>query len=361
MANVQKQFDQYHDEIKLRRFKEEAILQEKRDIIRKKLKDNLPKVFADHGEENLVPEFCDQGSYDMGTGIKPLDGEFDIDQGVYFPTSKDDGTYATDPVVLKERVHEALNGHTKDVCIRRPCVTVFYQKDGERVYHVDLAIYSDGNSNADGADYLAMGKRNSGDDYREWQVSNPTALKDTFFKRFENDEPARKQFRRIIRYMKRWKDLNFSSSGNEAPRGIGLTISAHEGFVPNYSDQMTYKPDDLAALTALVNYMLDRFVSTTRFENGKFITVRRLTAYLPVEPKNDIYARMSDSHMQGFEDKLKNLKAALEKAASEVDTSDACKILAGDKVLGDCFPVPTKEAAAVVTKSAAVASSSNAG
>ncbi len=361
MGNLQKQFDQYHDAIKLRRFQENAILQEKRNIIRKKLKDNLPDIFASHGEENLVPEFRDQGSYEMGTGVKPLDGEFDIDQGVYFPTSKTSGPYATDPVLLKERVYEALNGHTKEVCIRRPCVTVFYQKDGERVYHVDLAIYSDGNNNSDGADYLAMGKQNSGVDYREWQVSNPTQLKNILFKRFESDEPARKQFRRVIRYLKRWKDLNFSSTGNEAPRGIGLTISAYEGFLASYSDHLTYKPDDLAALLGLVNFILNRFVSSIKYQNNQFITVRRLTAYLPVAPGNDIYARMSDAHMQNFEDKLKNLKAALEKASLEVDTSEACAILADKKVLGDCFPIPTKAAAAVATRSVAVASSSNAG
>jgi len=361
MATLQNQFYLYHNAIKLRRFKEEAILIEKRDIIRKKLKENLPAIFAKYGEENLVPEFCDQGSYEMGTGIKPLNGDYDIDQGVYFPTSKVKGAYANDPVLLKERILEALNGHTKEVLIRRPCVTVFYQQDGERVFHVDLAIYSNGDNNPDGLDYLAMGKRTSGDDYREWQRSNPTVLKDTIFKRFDNDEIARKQFRRIIRYMKRWKDLNFSSDGNNAPRGIGLTISAHEGFGAKYTDLITYKPDDLTALRGLVDYMLNNFVSSTKYENGQLITVRRLTAYLPVEPHTDIYSRMSDSQMQGFEDKLKNFKVALENAASEVDIVETCKILADSKVLGDCFPVPTKVASAFVTSATAVVSSSNNG
>jgi len=361
MATLQNQFYQYHDAIKLRRFKEEAILIEKRDIIRKKLKDNLPAIFAKYGEENLVPEFCDQGSYEMGTGIKPLNGDYDIDQGVYFPTSKVNGTYASNPVILKERVLEALQGHTTKVRIRRPCVTVFYQKDGEHIYHVDLAIYSDGNNNPDGLDYLAIGKQTSGEDNREWQRSNPTVFKNTIFKRFDNDEIARKQFRRIIRYMKRWKDLNFSNEGNYAPRGIGLTISAHEGFMPKYTDQISYKPDDLTALRGLVDYMLNNFVSSTKYENGQLITVRRLTAYLPVEPYTDIYARMSDSKMQGFEDKLKNFKAALENAASEVDIVETCKILADSKVLGDCFPVPTKAATAFVTSATAVVSSSNNG
>lgn len=361
MANLQKQFEQYHDAIKLRRFTEEAILIEKRDIIRKKLKDNLPSVFARYNEDNLVPNFCDQGSYEMGTGVKPLDGEYDIDQGVYFPTSFSDGIYANDPVLLKERVYEALEGHTKEVWIRRPCVTVFYQKAGERVYHVDLAIYSDASSNWDSVDYLAMGKQNSSKEYRKWQQSNPTVLKETLFKRFANDETARKQFRRIIRYMKRWKDLNFSSEGNNAPRGIGLTISAYEGFMPKYIDVISNKPDDLTALRGLVDYMLDRFISTVKFENGQSITVRRLTAFLPVEPRTDIYARLSDSQMQSFEDKLKNFKSALEKAAAEVDTTDACAILASDKVLGDCFPVPTKQSTAAIVRTAAVVSSSNNG
>ena len=361
MANLQKQFEQYHDAIKLKRINEEAILIEKRDIIRSVLKENLPGVFANHGEENLVPKFYDQGSYEMKTGVKPLDGDYDIDQGVYFPTSKTNGAYSEDPILLKERVFEALDEHTSKVLIRRPCVTVFYQKKGEHIYHVDLAIYSDGDNNTDGLDYLAMGKQNSGDDYREWQRSNITVLKEILFKRFANNEVARKQFRRIIRYMKRWKDLNFSSEGNNAPRGIGLTISAHEGFVAKYTDIIANKPDDLVALRGLVDYMLNNFVSSTKYENGQFITVRRLTAILPVEPHTDIYARMSDSQMQSFEDKLKNFKAALDKAVSEVDTADACSTLAGDKVLGDCFPIPTKESTAVVTKTAAVVSSSNNG
>lgn len=36
MANVQKQFETFNDEIKLKRFEENAVLREKRDIIRNK-------------------------------------------------------------------------------------------------------------------------------------------------------------------------------------------------------------------------------------------------------------------------------------------------------------------------------------
>lgn len=137
MAEVQKQFEKFNGTIRLGRFDEEKTLQEKRDIIREKLRAKLPAVFEKYGEKCPAFDFADQGSYGIGTGIKPLNGDFDIDQGMYFKVSKKD----YDPVVLKERVREALDGHTKEVRIRRPCVTVFYQRQGEPIYHVDIAVY----------------------------------------------------------------------------------------------------------------------------------------------------------------------------------------------------------------------------
>jgi hypothetical protein len=84
MANVQPQFEQFNDIIRLGRFDENQTLREKRDIIRDKLEKRLPDVFAKHGEPCPEFFFVDQGSYAMDTGIKPLDGDFDIDQGLYF-------------------------------------------------------------------------------------------------------------------------------------------------------------------------------------------------------------------------------------------------------------------------------------
>lgn len=63
MANVQTQFDSFHSSIRLGRFKKEKQLRDKRNIIRRRLKANLPGVFAKYGEPNLVPTFKDQGSY----------------------------------------------------------------------------------------------------------------------------------------------------------------------------------------------------------------------------------------------------------------------------------------------------------
>lgn len=163
MANVQQRFDQFNERIKLKRFKDNKTLQEKRDIVRDRLTTKLPDVFAEHDETCPPFVFANQGSYVMGTGIKPKKGDFDIDQGLYFAVGSD--SYP-DPVVLKQRVHAALVGHTKDVQIRRSCVTVFYQQDEEPIYHVDVAVYIDGSEESDGKSRLAKGKEGSSEEYK---------------------------------------------------------------------------------------------------------------------------------------------------------------------------------------------------
>ena len=351
MANVQPQFEAFHDGIKLRRFKENQILRDKRDIIRGQLNERLPTVFEAHGESCPIFSFRDQGSYEIGTGIKPLDEDYDIDQGIYFLVAT---LEYPDPVVPKERVFEALYGHTHDVRIRRPCVTVFYSLDDEPIYHVDLAVYSDGSVNADGKDHLAKGRQNSDKKYRAWEVSDPQGLADAIFARFEGND--RKQFRRVVRYLKRWKDENFSSQGNAAPLGIGLTVASYEHLQPSYTDRLAGLPDDRAALRALVDAVINRF--TFVWDNDEQKVVRRLAIYLPVEPWNDLFEQMTSEQMKALEDKLMALRNALDTAVEEVDPVEACKVLRS--VLGESFPVPKAEETAKRHAPAIVSSSSSA-
>lgn len=349
MAQIQKYFEEFHEIIKLGRFEENETLREKRDIIRDKVKEKLPAIFEEEEEECPEYSWRDQGSYEMETGIKPLDGDFDIDQGLYFEVSPDD---YSDPVVLKKRVYKALEGHTKRVEIRHPCVTVFYQIDDEPIYHVDIAIYSDSSKNLDGKSRIAKGKENSTEEYRYWEASDPQALSDLIFSRFtEND---RSQFRRIVRYMKRWKDNNFSSSGYAAPIGIGLTVAAYNDFQPTYTDIFAGKANDLEAIRKLTYSMLNRFQSVWNADEQRFF--RRLIVTLPVEPRCDLFERMTDRQMEQFEAKLTILRDKLDAATAEVDPVEACKILA--EVFGDDFPVPAQEQTAK-RHSPAIVSSSN--
>lgn len=343
MADIQKYFEQFNKKICLGRFDEEQTLREKRDIVRTKLKTNLPKVFEKYDEECPSFSFKDHGSYDLGTGVKPLEGDYDIDQGLYFEVSKKD----YDPVVLKSRVLEALTGHTKEVRMRKPCVTVFYQKDGEKIYHVDIAVYSSATSNDDGIDYLATGRSNSTKADRVWVESNPKALAKLIDNRFTNAN-ERKQFRRIIRYLKRWKDIYFDPSGHSGPRGIALTVAAYKWFEPLYSDRLSQKMNDLVAIKNLVKTMLDNF-QTTNWATE----TRRLNITLPVDPGNDLFEKMTDRQMKTFEDKLKNMHENLKKAESETDPKTACELLNED-VFGDDFPIPESSDTAEKLKSVGI-------
>jgi len=350
MADLQKYFRKFHKTIKLDRFKENQTLRDKRDAVIGKLKERLPAVFEKHGED--VPEFDvrDQGSYEMGTGVIPLNGDFDIDQGVYVkvPTSDYD-----DPVELKERIYEALNGHTKEVKIRRPCVTVWYQRDGEHIYHVDLAIYSDGEANADGKSRIAMGKEHSGDEYRYWELSDPPGLTEEIFSRFEGKD--RGQFRRVVRYLKRWVDYKFPPDGNAAPIGVGITVAAYYWLKVEkerediFSDD--YRYDDLKALRRFTRRMLNHFRHV--YHDGQFAD--RLVVELPVDPQNDLFEKMSNNYMGTFKERLEALHEALSDAEQEADPHEACSTL--EKQFGDDFPVPEKSETAEKTNQAAIVSS----
>ncbi|GAX38906.1 cyclic GMP-AMP synthase DncV-like nucleotidyltransferase [Nodularia sp. NIES-3585] len=353
MANVQYQMIKFHEAIKLKHFDENAVLREKRNRILERLDQGLDKIFR---VCNLKPpkyETFDQGSYTMGTGNKPIDGHFDIDTGVVFRICKDD---YLDPVKVKEWVYDALHKHTNLVEIRRPCVTVFYQQAGDPIYHVDLAIYSHPDCNPDGKMYLAKGKLNSAAEYRFWQESDPQALiqliKNLFLDR-EDD----KQFRRIIRYLKRWKDVKFSSDGNAAPIGIGITVAAYHWFNPVYThDSFTNikNYDDLEALRCFVNVVLTKFQNVYSNRN----IVQRLIVELPISPHNDLFEKMTDNQMADFQEKLKFLLEVIKEAQQKADPVEACKIL--HKQFGDDFPIPNREDTAQKRPPAIISSSASA-
>lgn len=349
---MQKYLESFHDTIKLGTFEENATLREKRDIIRKRLEDRLPGVFEKYGE--TCPDFSlyDQGSYELGTGIKPCDGQFDIDQGLYFSVSIDE---YPDPVKLKLRVFEALEGHTDEVRMRQPCVTVFYKGNVETAFHVDIAVYADGSKDADRKTRLARGKQYSSEENRYWEVSDQFGLREAIHNHFQENE--RKQFKRIVRYLKRWKDENFSGDGHAAPRGIALTILAYELLQWKAQDSLSGKPDDLQAMRDLIRATLNRFVVPTWDQDEQRI-IWRLEAKLPVEPGNDLFEKLTNKQMETFKGEVENLLKSLDEAANKVDPVEACEVM--QKVFGADFPVPPKEATARKHSPAIISSSSSA-
>lgn len=319
MADIQKQFDEFHSNIRLSDKDEKANLQEKRDLLVADLKAGLKREADKKKEEPLKFENFNQGSYAMHTGIKPHNNDYDIDVGLIFDNTQDD---FKNPVELKKKVKDALNSTFRTVNIRRPCVTVTYHKDGKPDYHVDLAVYV----KIEDEDHfkIAMGKENSSEDNQEWQESDPKGLISEINDRFGGEE--RSQFKRTIRYLKRWRDKQFPNNG--APISIALTCAAYHWFEPikhagNYND--------LRALRALVDKMIENF---DWFSN-------RLEVELPVIPRGDLLERMTDKQMETFKDKLITLRDALDSAKDDSSVSSACKTL--KKQFGDDFPVPEND------------------
>jgi len=325
MAKLHSFFLKFHDAIRLGTYEEEDTLRKKRDTLLDNLREGLPDDFPSFTHFN-------QGSYALGTGNKPLDGNYDIDVGIVFDALPSE----YDPVEIKKMVRDALKHPKRTIAIRRPCVTVNYMKNGEPEYHVDLAIYT---RDANGKLHLAKGKENSGAEHCKWEIQDPEGLQNTIINKYKDDN--RKQFRRIVRYLKRWRHHNFSHG---ALNSIGLTVAAYLWFNPEKS-WWDNEYNDMQALENLVNAMLSQFGYV--IVDGK--SVKRLVVKSPAEPWADLLEKMTAIQMVSFEERLKTLQTALKDAKAETDETVACKSMA--KMFGDDFPVPeAKEAAAAKVK-----------
>ncbi len=323
MLNLQHEFEEFHNIIKLD--DENTNLRQKREILLNKLQKNITEDAASYTHFN-------QGSYAMGTGIKPDKGDYDIDVGLKFNINHDD---YPDPVAVKKWVFDALNGHTKNVKIRRSCVTVTYQEGGEEAYHVDFAVYAA--NNLDSKLYIAKGKESSSLEKRIWEESNPQKLLKLIESLFD-DSDDRKQFRRIIRYAKKWKNQNFDCSGNAAPTGIALTALAYHFFQPCFEkDELTETKtyNDFAAFKELMTKVLNSFSHRWDPSSQKFNY--ELHESLPVAPRNDLFEKMSSLQQNNFHDKVALLVDTLKEIEMCQKKSDACAALI--KVFGEDFPM----------------------
>ncbi|WP_342560606.1 nucleotidyltransferase [Psychrobacillus sp. FSL W7-1457] len=327
MSDVQKYFVDFHDSIKIV-MGDNKELKEKRDEIIELIKSNL------RSETSNSFETFSQGSYAMKTGIKALDdGDYDIDVGIIFTLNKDEEK----PVILKEIVSKVLLEEYDDVQIKVPCVTVKFENEVKenRNYHVDFAVYiKDENEDM----FIAKGKPGSNDENKYWEDSDPKELLNKIQNSYSKD-CERKQFRRVIRYLKRWKDLRFKNQVNR-PTGIGLTIAALDKFEVKYTlDPVSFKRkyNDLEALRNFVSNMINGFYYV--FENDE--EGYRLSVKLPTKPFNDVYKNISLKQMNDFKSKLENLNEVLSEAAKCTDPKEACELLA--KEFGEDFPIPDEK------------------
>ena len=329
--SLQKYFNDFNAKIKMD-YQEKAELADKRDILVEKLKKS--------GE---LPSFTvlNQGSYSVYTGIEPLDKEYDIDVGLRFNSNKTD----FGPMELKNKIYKLLENHTDyGATIKRPCVTISYKKDGEIAYHVDLVVYTyEDKEDSDSQMFLARGKEKNDVEVR-WEKADPKGLVELVNK-FSEDENDREQYRRIIRFLKRWKNLKFDVSGNAEPPSIGLTLIAAEKFVVSKTYDCLEEKWIYDDLNALINFTetiqsLFTFVGLSSYGKAMYKIKYYLPANLKFEKETDIFKKMTDIQMTDFKEKVDKLKTDLIAVRAEADEIEQCKLL--NKIFGNDFQIPLK-------------------
>lgn len=293
MANLNEEFKKFHNRIELDSTKKESLRKSRnaiRDLIRKFFQETL---------KFRSPKFYMQGSFAMGTTVNPLDGEFDVDDGVYLQhLDESDKTNWPAPETVHRWLVIATDGQTKEKPIeKRACVRVRYAGQ----YHVDLPSYANLNG-----DHLLAEKGDKG-----WHRSDPKALSDWFMIQLKNQG---EQLRRIIRYLKAWADFQSGRRG-KMPSGLILTVLASENFSPDERDDVAF----CKTVAAISNFVSTVFV-----------------VYNPVDSSEKLTARLTLAQKERFQGAISELAYDAVKAI-ETDSSENSSNL-WRKQFGDRFP-----------------------
>jgi hypothetical protein len=293
---------------------------------RNSIRERLGKRFVEAKSNFAIIEtleFQSQGSYVMDTIIKPIDDDFDLDDGLYFIGRK--SKEQRPPVASFHNVVVQSLGkpdeNVLEIIDKQTCVSVKY-KGG---FHIDLPIYY---ATSYKCPELAHKKL-------DWIPSNPVELIAWFeaktgsgfqesylYERTTNFEKYRKwrddirhndnQLRRLVRYVKAWADVK----KKEMPCGLIMTILIADRFKEN-------ERDDIALYDTLKQLNIDL--------NKKFECLR------PTTPKKEnLFADYSESQKNYFLTALSSFYKSAEIAISNPNQKEAC--LKWQLHLGDRFP-----------------------
>jgi hypothetical protein len=278
---------------------------EKLKTNRKALRNKIRECFKDKGWE--APKFYSQGSFPLNTNLNPIkkttdDGdvkeEYDLDDGIYFICPESERKELT---TYHDRIKKAVDGHADSVIDKTTCVRVMYA-DG---HHIDLPSYWLENK----VDIPQLTHKSKG-----FTESDPKAFKEWVDKKI-SDANSNGQLRRIIRYLKAWKNYRENKNSSlKLPSGFILTILACQNFSKDDRDDIAFK----GTVEAINNVL-----------NSSF------TCYRPTVPTDEeLLADYSKNIV------LKELKDMIENAKKAINSN--CEKKASEfwrKVFGDRFPL----------------------
>lgn len=304
MATLHKEFIKFNKNIKLTPTRKEDLVGSRNAI-----KDKIKKYFREEKSRELQPKFHAQGSFEMNTTVNPIpeyDNEgnkllkYDLDYGVYF-FEKENQNNRKSIDTWHSWVYNAVENHTNTRPQQKTtCVRVYFS-DG---HHIDLPIYY---KKGNGKPELAHRKKS-------WLISNPVE----FTEWFNNEAKKDQQLRRIVRYLKAWKNYRqIKNTHLKLPSGFALTILATNNFTPNRSDDVA-------------------FMNTVKAIRDKLN--RRFECLRPTTPKGEnVFGDYSTSRENDFMNTLNALLNNCLKAHSESNFRKASEYMR--KEFGDRFPL----------------------
>ena len=326
--SLQKQFSEFHEKIRLTwtdgKLKE---IREKDESIQ----DDIRSGFKDKGYPVL--EFFQQGSYATQTCIEPSNegDDYDIDVGVVI----DAANAPYNPIDVKKTLRDILlDRNLKNPKIKMPCVTAQYYKEGEKRFHLDYPIFK----KQQNIYYLAIGKESSDEKTRKWEQGDPKGLIDWVNnKSVFSSEESYNQYKRLIRYLKRWRDYIISDTYRKSVYSIALTVMVRESYKQGISTDGDFS--DLESLRKTISTILGkgyfRVIGYDSNNNPQYEVV----VNLPVDPGRDVFNKHGRSLGTYLHNKFTSLKDNLDKVSEETNLKKQCEILAND-VFGDDFPIP---------------------
>ncbi|TKU68819.1 nucleotidyltransferase [Citrobacter sp. TBCS-14] len=317
--SIQSKFLKFHDAIKLgRKDPEYNNARQKDDSITASIKER----FRLDGYP-VIDDFI-QGSLATSTAIREKGQDFDIDRAIVIESS----AAPENPITPKLAVLEVLEARGfKHAKIKKPCVTADYKSEN---LHIDIPVYR---QYENGQYELAVGKRLSDENNREWAMSAPVELID-WVKSYNKDvayaSEKHDQFRRLVRYLKRWRNYTFADEVRRKIFSIGITVMVKECFVSSVDNEGF--ADDLAALKLTVSAILASPWYFTSLGEGKY----NVRVSLPVGTRRDIFDGSSVVTGTQFRNRLAALLKTLESAVNEDDESKQCELLRSE--FGEDFP-----------------------
>lgn len=322
--SIQNQFNKFHDAIKLTRESDSyKAAREKDDSI----KEDIKKAFKEEGYP-VINDFL-QGSHSTDTGVNSLVGDRDVDRAIVI----DIVNAPDDPVDPKKTIRDVLKKRGfSDRKIKKPCVTANYASDD---LHFDYPVYK---SDALGNLEIAIGKEFSGEAERYWDGSDPKGLSDYVNDKNGNlTDKERAQFRRIVRYLKRWRDERYASEQERKKvYSIGLTLMARACLASQIDEEG--RANDLLALRETVYAILHTggFFTLTDAINEKY----DVKVNLPVKPWRDVFEKNGSSVGTQLRSKFLKLISKCDDALAEENVIKQSEIMRSQ--LGDDFPIPEK-------------------